>query len=168
MHPEVSMTLDLRSEGILSLTKWSDNLKANLVRGIARAGKYAEKELKNYFRGRPGNKYGNFGKSYDYRLRVRSGALRSSISSIMQSGATGPQAKIGPAFLYGAYNEFGARIPVTPKMRIFLGRKYGVWLKKSTMELILPARPWFFPTIEKAKPGILNEVRLAIDAPLRS
>lgn len=164
MYPEI--VLNLRSEGIVDLSHWSEQLQNNLRRGINAAGKYAEGQLKNYFRG-AGNRYGQFTKSYDYRLRVRSGALRASITSILQSGSGGIQAKVGPAFTYGAYNEFGARIPVTPKMRKYLGMRFGVWLRKSTTEIILPRRPWFFPTVEKAKPGIIQTVRDAIDRPLK-
>lgn len=167
MHPDTSLILDLRSEGIVHMTQWSEQLQNNLRKGITMAGKYAERQLKSYFSGRHGSKSGTFTKSYDYQLRVRSGALRASISSIVESGIGGVRARVGPAFKYGMYNEFGARIPVTKKMRAFLGWRYGVWLKKSTTEIILPSRPWFFPTVEKSKPGILQIVRDAIDMPLR-
>lgn len=45
-------------------------------------------------------------------------------------------------------HEFGIYIPVTPKMRGYLGHQ-GLHLKQSTRFIRIPARPTFGPTVEK-------------------
>lgn len=165
MHPEVGLTIDLHSEGLLALGKWSDQLQVNLRKGLTKAGALAERNLKMELKS--GNPTAFFYKSYDYKLRSRTGALRASINSHLETSFGGLQARVGTPVKHGLYNERGARIPVTPKSRAYLHSR-GVHLKKSTTELILPPRPWFLPTVIKSKPKIIDTVREAIDAPLRS
>lgn len=38
--------------------------------------------------------------------------------------------------------NYGAVIPVTRKMRLFLGMTYGIWLSKKTTTINIPARPF--------------------------
>lgn len=42
----------------------------------------------------------------------------------------------------GAVQEFGARIKVTEKMRGYFAYAFGINLKKSTTEIVIPARSW--------------------------
>ena len=42
----------------------------------------------------------------------------------------------------GAVQEFGAAINVTDKMRAFLRYEFGINLKKSTTQIIIPTRSW--------------------------
>lgn len=51
----------------------------------------------------------------------------------------------------GAVQEFGARIKVTDKMRKFLVWKLGIYLKKETTEIIIPARSWLQMPLERSQ-----------------
>ena len=48
----------------------------------------------------------------------------------------------------GAVQEYGARIPVTDKLRNFFRWKFGVNLRKSTKEIEIPARSWLYAPIK--------------------
>lgn len=48
----------------------------------------------------------------------------------------------------GAVQEYGAKIPVTEKLRNFFRWKFGINLKKSTKEIDIPARSWLFAPIK--------------------
>lgn len=48
----------------------------------------------------------------------------------------------------GAVQEFGAKIPVTDKLRNFFRWKFGVNLKKTTTEIEIPARSWLYAPIK--------------------
>lgn len=46
--------------------------------------------------------------------------------------------------------EFGARIKVTDKMRGYFAYAFGINLKKSTTEIVIPARSWLQKPIERS------------------
>ena len=48
----------------------------------------------------------------------------------------------------GAVQEYGAKIPVTDKLRNFFRWKFGINLKKSTTEIEIPARSWLYEPIK--------------------
>jgi hypothetical protein len=50
----------------------------------------------------------------------------------------------------GAVQEFGARIKVTDKMRGYFAYAFGINLKKSTTEIVIPARSWLQKPIERS------------------
>lgn len=50
----------------------------------------------------------------------------------------------------GAVQEFGARIKVTDKMRGYLAYAFGVHLKKTTTEIVIPARSWLQKPLERS------------------
>lgn len=72
----------------------------------------------------------------DKTIKVRAGVLEGAKNTEGQSVAQ-----------YAAYNEFGAVIPVTPKMKAFFRHRLGVNLKKRA--LVIPARPFMRRTLEK-------------------
>ncbi len=49
----------------------------------------------------------------------------------------------------GAVQEFGARIKVTDKMRGYLAYAFGVHLKKTTKEIVIPPRSWLQKPLER-------------------
>lgn len=49
----------------------------------------------------------------------------------------------------GAVHEFGAKIPVTDKMRGFFRYKFGINLKKSTTHIVIPSRSFLQMPLEK-------------------
>ena len=63
------------------------------------------------------------------------------------------QAKIGGASIaaYAVYNEFGATIRVTPKMRAYMHYN-GVHLKSETTVINIPARPFMRTVAKSDKP----------------
>ena len=48
----------------------------------------------------------------------------------------------------GAVQEYGAKIHVTEKMRNFFRWKFGINLKKSTTEIVIPARSWLYEPLK--------------------
>lgn len=48
----------------------------------------------------------------------------------------------------GAVQEYGAKIPVTDKLRNYFRWKFGVSLKKSTTEINIPARSWLYAPLK--------------------
>lgn len=50
----------------------------------------------------------------------------------------------------GAVQEFGARIKVTDKMRGYFAYAFGINLKKTTTEIVIPARSWLQKPIERS------------------
>lgn len=48
----------------------------------------------------------------------------------------------------GAVQEYGAKIPVTDKMRAYFRHEFGINLKKSTTEIEIPARSWLYEPIK--------------------
>ena len=48
----------------------------------------------------------------------------------------------------GAVQEYGAKIPVTDKLRNYFRWKFGINLKKSTTEIEIPARSWLYEPIK--------------------
>jgi len=48
-----------------------------------------------------------------------------------------------------SYNEFGADIDVTPKMRGYFAKHFGVYLKKDTTQIKIPARPFMRTTVDE-------------------
>lgn len=50
----------------------------------------------------------------------------------------------------GVVQEFGARIKVTDKMRGYFAYAFGINLKKSTTEIVIPARSWLQKPIERS------------------
>lgn len=48
----------------------------------------------------------------------------------------------------GAVQEYGAKIHVTEKMRNFFRYKFGINLKKSTTEIVIPARSWLYAPLK--------------------
>lgn len=63
---------------------------------------------------------------------------------------------------YAAYNEFGASIPVTKKMRGYFLFKYGVRLKKQT--LTIPARPFMRSTLNEQRQTWINGLAALLKA----
>lgn len=50
----------------------------------------------------------------------------------------------------GAVQEFGATIKVTDKMRGYFAYAFGINLKKTTTEIVIPARSWLQKPIERS------------------
>lgn len=50
----------------------------------------------------------------------------------------------------GMVQEFGARIKVTDKMRGYFAYAFGINLKKTTTEIVIPARSWLQKPIERS------------------
>lgn len=63
---------------------------------------------------------------------------------------------------YAAYNEFGALVPVTKKMRGYFLFKYGVRLKKQT--LTIPARPFMRSTLAEQRQTWINGLAALLKA----
>lgn len=58
--------------------------------------------------------------------------------------------------------EYGAHIKVTDKMRSYFGAVFGVHLKKTTQEIVIPARPFMQRTIaEHGDEWVLKVAKLA-------
>lgn len=54
-------------------------------------------------------------------------------------------------------HEFGRVIEVTPKMRRFFLREFGIALKPTTTHIYIPARPFLRPVFEAEKGNVLKE-----------
>lgn len=61
----------------------------------------------------------------------------------------------------GAIQEFGCQIPVTQKMRNFFSHKFGVHLKKSTTDIIIPSRSFLQMPLER-KTDLLKKLNQKI------
>ena len=66
-------------------------------------------------------------------------------------GATGEHAWLA------AIHEYGARVPVTPKMRGFFLKKFGVALKKETAYLVIPERSFLRAGFDANEDGLHRE-----------
>lgn len=164
---EVSVTFAGSKQGSIKLKGYLQGLKPNMERGLRAAGVLVERALKLELK--DSNPTTFFAKSYNWRLASRTGTLRRSITHQMGRTAGGPNVRIGPggyAAKYGAVHEFGAKIPVTERMRAFLHFK-GVHLRKSTTEIVIPKREWFKPTVDKARPQIITTMERVIYKPIR-
>lgn len=53
-------------------------------------------------------------------------------------------------------HEFGAIVPVTPKMRGFFAGVFGVHLKKTTKAIRIPARPYLRPVLEAEADAVIK------------
>lgn len=88
---------------------------------------------------------------------IRSGELRKSVVVEPNSPAmetfvgVSRKAKSGGKSLVNIaeIHEFGAKVPVTPKMRAYLLATTGIGLKQSTKVIIIPARPFLSPIFKK-------------------
>lgn len=89
----------------------------------------------------------------DKVIKVRAGVLEGATTTDGKSVAT-----------YAAYNEFGAVVRVTPKMKAFFRYRFGVNLKKDA--LVIPARPFMRTTLEKHQSEWVNMVAAALKAGL--
>jgi len=167
MSVELSINFAGSKTGSVKIEKFRDELIPNLRRGMRNAGLLVERELKKSLQKGGGGLRREFffRKSYDYRLHSQSGALRASINSQMGNEGGLPSVAIGPNVPYAAIHEFGGTIPVTEKMRRFLHWR-GVHLKKSTTQIVIPKRPWFFPVVKKETPRIAETIQEAINKPL--
>lgn len=54
-------------------------------------------------------------------------------------------------------HEYGCRIPVTPKMRAFFRYKFGVNLKKSTTEIVIPERSFLRAGFDENADDVLKD-----------
>lgn len=59
---------------------------------------------------------------------------------------------------YGKIHEYGGRIKVTPKMRKYL-HSVGIHMRKSTMQITLPPRPFMRPALMNAQAGFAEMFR---------
>ncbi len=66
-------------------------------------------------------------------------------------GATGEHAWLA------AVHEYGARVPVTPKMRGFFLKKFGVALKKETAYIVIPERSFLRSGFDANRDGLHRE-----------
>lgn len=89
----------------------------------------------------------------DKVIKVRAGVLE---------GAKNGEGKF--VAQYAAYNEFGAVVRVTPKMKAFFRHRFGINLKKDV--LVIPARPFMRRTLEKHRDEWVNMVGAALKAGL--
>jgi HK97 gp10 family phage protein len=161
---DVSITLDGNSQGIVTLQKFSAEMNANLGKAISQSGMLMERALKLNLKG--SNPTTFWFRSPHRELRSRTGHLRQSITSKNKRDSAGIYAvEVGTPTKYGRFQEKGATIPVTKKMRGFLAYK-GVFLKKSTTELHLPARPWFAPTFESNKDKVIKLISDVVFKPV--
>lgn len=81
----------------------------------------------------------------DKAIKVRAGVLEGATTT---DGKTVAQ--------YAAYNEFGAVVRVSPKMKAFFRYRFGVNLKKD--ELVIPVRPFMRTTLEKHRQAWVSGV----------
>lgn len=63
----------------------------------------------------------------------------------------------------GAVQEYGAKIPVTDKLRNFFRYKFGVNLKKTTQFIEIPARSFLYAPIMDDTKGLRARIRKEID-----
>ena len=63
---------------------------------------------------------------------------------------------------YAAYNEFGAVVRVTPKMKAFFRHRFGINLKKQ--KLVIPGRPFMRRTLRNHRQEWVNKVAAALKA----
>lgn len=56
----------------------------------------------------------------------------------------------------GEVHEFGAVVPVTPKLRGFFAAVFGVHLKPTTTALRIPARPYLRPVLEAEADKVID------------
>lgn len=56
----------------------------------------------------------------------------------------------------GEVHEFGAIVPVTPKLRGFFAGVFGVHLKATTTALKIPARPYLRPVLEAEADKVID------------
>jgi len=117
---------------------------------LVKCGAAVEREAKSSMKsGRKGQ--GNVGKSSEPGTppNIQNNHLRGSIKTAVDSGSS---VVVGPTRMafYGKYQEFGAVIKVTAKMRAFLAWKFGWHLKQSTKKIHLPPRPFMRPALAMA------------------
>ena len=148
--------------GSVKINRMAAGTERNLQKGLGKLGVYMERQLKRTLKTSNPTKF--FYKSQSSQLRSRTSALRDSITSELfpLTVKIGPA---GPPAIYGMANETGAIIPVTEKMRRFL-HSQGIHLRASTTEIILPARPWFWPTWKQHRTAAIDIVRREVMKPL--
>jgi phage gpG-like protein len=159
----VAITFPDGKAHFVKLDNFATNFNGNLEKGLQMAGRLLEGQMKKRLKkGRGGGVH--------QELRSDSGRLKGSITVDPQSGAKktagGFQVKIGPNTVYAAIHEFGGNIKVTPKMRMFLGRSKGWWLKKSTEFIKMPARPYVAPTLSENMDNVARVISKNIYRPL--
>jgi hypothetical protein len=99
-------------------------------------------------------------KGQDSRRLIATGAYVNSISVVEQKKGKGWTYKVGfdrerhpgglPMETLGRILEYGAKIKVTPKMRAYL-RWRGLFLRKTTTHIVIPARPHWMPIFLRVK-----------------
>lgn len=72
------------------------------------------------------------------------GAGAHSVKAGVLEGATNADGK--SVLDYAPIQEFGGSIPVTQKMRVFLGMTYGIWLRKAKTHISIPPRSFMRTT----------------------
>lgn len=118
--------------------------------GLDHAGRFLDREIKKRAgKGRPG-------------LVVRTGNLRRSVNYRVSHEAGGFVLRVGPNTIYASIHEFGGRIGVTDKMRRFLAAVKGIYLRKSTSFITIPARPYVWPSYRENERRVLGEIQEAI------
>ncbi len=148
----------------IKLNNYGANLNGNLTKALQKSGALVESNLKRELTSRSNSAKLFAPSSHGSRLASRTGYLARSISHQMVANGMGVQ--VGPHAPYAAIHEFGGKIQVTDKMRRFL-HAMGVHLRKATKYIKIPARPWFKPTWEKARPSVVNIFRNQINGPLK-
>jgi hypothetical protein len=163
MPVNLTFSFDGEQRGSVMISGLVNGMQGRLKTGLKQAGMLMVRELKQNLKG--SNPTTFFFRSPHKELRSRTGALRASINMKMDGlgVSVGPGGSPG---VYGAVNEYGATINVTERMRAFLHAN-GIHLRASTTEMILPPRPWFWPTWEKNKDKAVNLIRKKVMEPVK-
>jgi phage gpG-like protein len=113
------------------LEKYPAEFRLSLIKGFTRGVKYLEGKVKE-----------SFGK--EGKPKVKSGALRRSITSTITERSKFLVGSVGSNLIYAPVHEFGATIHA--KKSPFLKFKIGArWF--SMKKVTIPARPYLYPTI---------------------
>lgn len=98
------------------------------------------------------------------RVKDRMNKLPEAISTT--NGFDGRRVRVGyfggETQMIAAVHEFGAVIPVTPKMRGFLAANFGVHLKKSTTVIRIPERSFLRAGWDRNRAGIQQKYKKLI------
>lgn len=79
---------------------------------------------------------------------IKVGVLEGATSLHVASSVNLPSS---PLMVYAPVQEFGGQIPVTDKMRGYLGAVFGIHLKKNTKVINIPPRPFLRTTYKNNK-----------------
>lgn len=97
---------------------------------------------------------------------VQTGTLRRSIQvDLSRNKGKRPVARVGTAVVYARIHEFGGRISAKSAPALVFQLPDGTW--RRVQSVYIPARPYFRPSIKRARDRMLKAFRSEIDLALR-